>query len=174
MNKFITPIILVLIAAGIFYFYINPQWLVVKSLQTTNAEYNNTIKQSNKLLAVRDTLRDKYNAFKGEDLQRLEKLLPDNIDNVRLIIDINSITAKYGASIKNVKLSTGEKSDGNAQAYNSMILSFGVSASYSTFMTILTELEKSLRIIDVTSISFKATDVEPYTYDVSIRTYWLQ
>ena len=184
MNKFITPIIFVLLAVALFFGYVDPQWQQVKDLQASNDEYNKAIEQSRKLLEVRDGLLKKYNGFRGEDLKRLEKLLPDNIDNVRLIIDINSITSKYGASIKNVKLSTAGGSDKNApapaaaappgQSYNSMILSFSISAPYSTFITILSDLERSLRLLDVTSISFKAPEAEPYTYDVSIRTYWLQ
>ncbi|MCR4334272.1 MAG: hypothetical protein NUV47_00880 [Patescibacteria group bacterium] len=175
MNKFLSPIILILLAVGMFFFYVDPQWQKVKELQATNAEYNKAIEQSNQLLEVRDGLLDKYNSFRPEDLNRLEKLLPDNIDNVRLIIDINSITSKYGSSIKNVKLSTPsidtERSD---SGYKTMILSFALNASYDNFLNILGDLERSLRLLDVISISFKAGDKEPYEYTISIRTYWLQ
>ena len=176
MNKFLTPIILVIVAVGLFFFYIDPQWQKMKVLQATNAEYNNAIDQSNKLLKVRDSLLAKYNSFRPEDLTRLEKLLPNNIDNVRLIIDINSITSKYGASIKNVKLSTpsAEADVTNNSGYRTMVLSFGVSTSYNNFLNIMSDLERSLRLLDVTSISFKATDTEPYEYTISIKTYWLQ
>ena len=138
MNKFLTPIILVIVAVGLFFFYIDPQWQKMKVLQATNAEYNNAIDQSNKLLKVRDSLLAKYNSFRPEDLTRLEKLLPNNIDNVRLIIDINSITSKYGASIKNVKLSTpsAEADVTNNSGYRTMVLSFGVSTSYNNFLNI--------------------------------------
>ena len=204
MNKFFLPILFVVLAVGLFFMYIDPQWQTVQQLRASNAEYDKAIAQSKQLLQVRDGLLKKYNGFRGEDLTRLEKLLPNNIDNVRLIIDINSITSKYGAAIKNVKLSTADGSDSKSnsttntppggsaaspsaspttinsialspsQSYNSMILSFTITAPYSTFITILQDLERSLRLLDVTSVSFKAGDSEPYDYNVSIRTYWLK
>jgi hypothetical protein len=50
-------------------------------------------------LAKRDT-------FAAEDVQKLERTLPDNVDNIRLIIDINNIAARHGLTLKNVALGT--------------------------------------------------------------------
>jgi hypothetical protein len=59
--------------------------------------------------------------------------------------------------------------------YNSVTLNFSIVASYGTFLKILRDLESSLRIVDVTSISFRSTDTsDVYQYDVGIKTHWLK
>ncbi len=218
MNKFFGPIILILISVELVFTVINPKYNDIQALQKKNADYDAAIAQSNLLISQRDKLLTKYNSFKGEDLKRLEKLLPDNIDNVRLIIDINSITSKYGVSIANVKLSTSGDNQtastaggaattpgaptgatgaagtaGKAapatianvaaavpvdvgQSYNAMILNFSVTTSYSTFLAILADLQRSLRVLDVNSISLKAGDSssDQYEFDLGVKTYWLK
>lgn len=181
MNKFITPIVLILIAAGIFWGYVDPTYQEIKTLKRTKADYDSAIGKSQELLKLRDGLLDKYNSFKGEDLKRMERLLPSSIDNVRLIIDINGVTSKYGASLKDVKVSSADElkttNGGTAMVggsgYNSMVLNFSIEATYENFISILADLEKSLRVLDVASISFKTGETDVFKYEVGVRTYWL-
>lgn len=172
---------LILVSAGIFWGYIDPAYQNVKALQATKAEYDSAIEKSEELLKLRDDLLDKYNSLKGDDLKRIEKLLPTNIDNVRMIIDVNGITSKYGASLKNVKVSTNDEKKPDAldavpskAPYNSMLLNFTVNAKYENFLSILADIEKSLRVMDVASISFKSGESDVYEYNVGVRTYWLK
>lgn len=194
MNKSLTPIILIILAVGLFFTYTNSTWQEVKVLKASSVEYDKAIDQSKQLLKIRDGLLAKFNGFREDDLRKLEKFIPTSIDNVRLIIDINNITSKYGASLQNVKLSTDSKPGAPAaptpaatqaagalpvvevpdRSLNSMVLSFAIKADYATFLSILEELERSLRILDVTSIAFTSTEGEPYTYTISVKTYWLK
>ena len=61
---------------------------------------------------TRDTLNNKYNTFSKTDLDKLNKILPDNVDNIKLILDIQRIAQTYGMDIQNIKFDasvTGEK-----------------------------------------------------------------
>ena len=59
-------------------------------------------------------------------------------------------------------------------------LSFGVEASYADFLRFLRELEKSLELSDVRSLSVsrtgggKGSSDNQYTFKVSVDTYWIQ
>ena len=53
-------------------------------------------------------------------------------------------------------------------------MSFKVSAPYENFVKFMKDLEQSLRIVDVTALSFKANANNIYDYSVSIKTYWLK
>lgn len=97
-----------------------------------------------------------------------------------MIIDINGIAAKRGMTIRGIKIQSGTATKQGAigpdnNPYGSISLSFSVTAPYDTFKGFLRDLETSLRIVDVTSISFAATEKgDIYDYGVTMRTYWLR
>jgi Tfp pilus assembly protein PilO len=115
----------------------------------------------------------------AEDMANLLKLLPDNIDNVRLIIDIDEMAKAHGLPIGGFKAETSadtSKVIGASKAnYGTLTLSFSVSANYNAFLAFMKDLERSLRILDITSINFNASDTRSvYDYSVTIKTYWLK
>ena len=199
MNKIIFPIILILSAIGIFMTFTQSHYDIVKELRAKNAEYKLVFADAKKLLASRDALVLNLNTIQSRDKARIAKLIPDSIDNVRLIVDINDgITSQYNVAIKNIRFEKSQE-DKNAQStqssagsvvkvgvkdapnvvsgedYNSVTLNFSITASYGNFLKILRDLESSLRIVDITSISFKSTDVgDVYQYDIGIKTNWLK
>ena len=191
MNSLLTPILLIIISIGLFFTFTDEQYEVVKTLQAENEEYEIAIERANDLLKRRNQLLAQYNSFSQQDLKRLVKMVPDSIDNVRLIIDINGVTSRYGVEVRNLKLDSvkagaGQSSSSNTQTaavvddvndnkpYRSAPLTFSVSTDYETFLKILRDLEASLRILDVTNITFTSSDKEPYTYNVTVKTYWMK
>jgi len=203
MNKLIFPIILILAAVGIYITFTQPHYEIVKEFMARNQDYQKVFDDADGLLRKRDDLIVKLNKIRPSDKVRIAKLIPDSIDNVRLVIDINDgITARYGVGIKNIRFesSTDDKNVQSGQSavasvvttvnkglrkdspniienkdYNSVTLNFTIVAPYSTFLKILRDLESSLRIVDVTSLSFRSTDAgDVYQYDVGIKTHWLK
>lgn len=163
--------------------YTDPAYQKVKTLQIQVAAYDEALDKSQELKKTRDQLISRRNTFPAESLQKLEKILPDNIDNIRLIIDINGIAARHLLSIKNINL--GEVSDSatnrsalavgsSGSPVGSVNLGFAITASYDNFIAFLQDIEHSLRIVDIESIRFEAvpdTTLNDYTF--TIRTYWL-
>jgi len=174
----ITSIILILASLGLFFGYVDPTYSEVKELRIEQADYDRALSNSKELQAERDKLLTKFNNMSASDLDKLTKLLPDNIDNVRLIIDIDNIASTYGMRVRNFKTETGETSEVvglNQTPYGTLTLTFSTTATYSTFLAFMNDLEKSLRLIDVASVQFAASDVNQlYDYSVSIKTYWLK
>ncbi len=183
MSRLIFPLLLVGSAVALFVVYTDPAYQEVKNLQSQVAAYDEALDKSQELKRTRDQLISRRNTFPAESLQKLEKILPDNVDNIRLIIDINAIAARHLLSIKNIEL--GEISDSSASrsavavgssgsAVGSVKLGFTVSSSYDNFLAFLQDLEHSLRVVDIESVSFSVqpeTEINDYTF--SIRTYWL-
>lgn len=183
--KAIVPIILIVIAVGLFGLYIDPTYESIKVLRAEEAQFDDALDRSKELIAIRDQLLSRYNTFGSDDLERLEKLLPDNIDNVRLIIDINSIAAQYGMALRDVLVKSSEDTEGQngnerivitdeSNTFSSIDLSFTVSSSYDNFVQFIADLEQSLRIVDLSSLTFEATDDDFSDYEVTVKTYWLQ
>jgi len=116
-------------------------------------------------------------------LARLDEFLPDHVDNIQLIIDVNGIAKKNGMVIKNVKVTTGADGANTVGAKSlstldprlgAMILSFSVTGTYDAYKKLVADLASSLRIIDISSVSFATDDKGIYTYNLSIKTYWLK
>jgi len=161
MARFLIPIILLGAALGLFILYTNPTYQATKGISSEVASYDEALNKSQELKSVRDKLISKRNTFAPEDVAKLTKILPDNVDNIRFIIDINNIASRHNLSLKNVQLGSvsDSKTARNAlsggasgDAVGSATVGFSVSASYDNMLAFLADLEHSLRIIDVQPI----------------------
>ena len=129
---------------------------------------------------MRRGLLARFNDIALDDRERLEKLLPDHIDSVRLIIDVNNIASQHGMTLKNINLlDSMTEQAGSSLAlgpqearFKAVGLKFSVGGSYDKFRSFMRDLEQSLRLVDVRSISFIA-DEDDYDYSVTISTYKL-
>lgn len=180
MLRSIIPFILILAAVGLFFGYIDPAYQDLKGVRAEARAYDEALTKSKELQAIRDRLLSKYNTFSSSDIARLEKLLPDSVDNVRLVLDIDNIAARYGMRIRNVVLDDkGAKGEsdtigGDTNSLRSVVLSFSVSTKYEDLLRFLADLERSLRVLDVTALSFVARDGALNDYSISVKTYWLK
>lgn len=185
MIQLLLPIGLLAAAVGLFATYTNPTYQDTKVLAARVASYDEALDRAQELRAERDQLLSKYNTFSTEDRQRLLRGLPDNVDNIRLIIDINNIASRHGLTLKDVEL--GEVSDSratrnelsvgaSADAVGSVEVSFALATTYEDFLAFLQDLEHSLRLVDVESIDFTAPEAATLRsdYSLTIRTYWLR
>jgi Tfp pilus assembly protein PilO len=171
--QFLLSIISIALAAAVFVGYVHPTYQVIQGLQSEVVEFDEALTKAKELRTLLTTLADERNAISEEQLQRLEKLLPDHIDSIRLVMDTDNIASRYGMRITNVRL---DKQTAQSTApYGSMVLNFSVPARYETFQEFLDNLEESLRLVDVVSLSFTAPGANSTTMvSVGLRTYWLK
>jgi Tfp pilus assembly protein PilO len=171
-------IILFAVSIAVFFFFTMPILDNIKQTNSDIALYNDALGNAKKFIGVRDTLLTKYNQLPAEGLAKLQKLLPDTIDNVRLIIDINGIARRDGLTLSGVQVSGGQTSAAAAAAggtpYDSVTIGFSTSATFETFQKFISDLEHSLRIMDITNLSFSASEKDMYQFNVQMKTYWLK
>jgi len=200
------PIILIGISITVFFMFTSPIYNSTDPLSpgiiTLNeklASYNQALDNSKALEEERDILTTKDNAIDPENKRKLEKLLPENIDNIRLILEIGDIAFPYGMVLKDVKYNTAidTKSDsasktavvlggGTSQVsnkdYGVWDLGFSTVGTYNNFLNFTRDLEKNLRIVDISSVEFSSINTASgsssttpsYKYDFKIKTYWLK
>jgi Tfp pilus assembly protein PilO len=176
--KFIMPIILIIISVAGFFMFTNPFYDGVKELRLQAASYDEALANSKALENERDKLTQKYNAIDRDDLVKIQKLLPENIDNIRLILEIEQIALPYGMSLKDIKYSADDTTKKSAtegseegapvaarsadqssgKAYGIWDLEFSTVGSYSNFLNFTRDLEENLRIVDIASIQFSSAD----------------
>jgi|SRR3989344_6025074 len=197
MFRYILPIILIGVAIAGFFTFTNPFYENVLIEREQVASYNEALDNSKALEAERDKLTQKYNSFDPENLSKLQKLLPDNVDNIRLILEIEKIASPYGMVLKDVKYNATSKDTpisqtaaGTTQAvknsagkdYSVWNLEFSIQGTYNNFTNFVKDLENNLRIVDISSIQFSSNAgagispslSESYKYNFKIKTYWLK
>lgn len=181
MNKNATAIILIVLALGIYFTYTRGKLDEIRAVREVNNQYQEAIDNSAKLVKVRDNVLQAYNSISETDRDRLNKLVPDNVDNVRLIIDVkDDIAARHGLALKSIKTDSpetqtgGQQSAGGNDKYGVVKLSFSVTTTYDNFVNFLKDIESSLRIMDVSHLSVSAGDQGTYDFSVELKTYWLK
>jgi Tfp pilus assembly protein PilO len=177
--KLFIPTILVVAAIGLFVVYVNPTYQSTKDLSAQVDAYNTALDKSQELRQVRDQLLSKRNTFSPDDVTKLSDVLPDNVDNIRLIIDINNIASRHNLTLSNVQLGTigGANSAAIGTASQGPVgnvdIGFSVNASYDNMLAFITDVEHSLRLIDIKTLQFTAGNTDLNSYQFGIRTYWL-
>ena len=175
-----TAIVVIIISIALFYTYIMPEYDKIQVLRTNLADYESIIQNVSSLANKRDELLVKYNNIPGAEINNLTKTLPDYIDTVRLAMDFDNISAKYGISIKSFQVLNTNNSNTTiadataSKAYGATTVSFSFVTTYNNFRSFMKDIEQSLRIIDVKSVSFTSSDNGLNEYNVSIQTYWLK
>ncbi|PIR46569.1 MAG: hypothetical protein COV07_03630 [Candidatus Vogelbacteria bacterium CG10_big_fil_rev_8_21_14_0_10_45_14] len=178
MTKLIAPIVLLVLAVAIFVGFTRSELDETAKLKTRHSELQSALQNAAKLQDTRARLQNEYKTFSADDRSKLDKMLPDAIDQVKLIIDINKRASEYGMTLRNTALEPEDKEGGTLGAdtrkYGSMKLSFRVSGPYAAIQRFMQDLSTSLRLIDPVSLSFRSSDKDIYEYDATIRTYWLR
>lgn len=196
MFKFITPIILIVLGITMFFMVAKPAYDEISLLKQETSSYDQALSNSKALESERDKLTQKYNSIGGENLDRLAKMLPQSVDNIRLILEIEKIASPYGMALRDVKYDTmadtadtaivgvapalpGGPSLGARKEFGVWDLAFSVEGSYANFMSFLHDLENNLRIVDISSIEFTSNIgnnpfASTYKFNFKIKTYWLK
>jgi Tfp pilus assembly protein PilO len=188
MNPFIVPIILVITSFATYSLVISPTWDQIGEVQNEVARYDTAINDAKSLVDQRDALLDRLNALPQADRDRLLKVLPDSVDNVRLALDIDAIASSLGVTLSQIDVavsqdqaSSGGEAKGlgdtlspESEPYDQVDISFTVEATYQDFKAFIVALEKSLRLVEISEISFKRNDGDLYTFDVTLTTFWLR
>ena len=176
--RYVISLILIAVSVAVFFLFTNPLYQETKILKQQIAVLDETFNNSKRIQEVRDTLFAKFNAIPEMDLSRLEKMLPDNVDNVKLILELDRIASQRGMDIKRIDV---ENSSGNTTGLGPSGLNYGeidigltLTGSYSSFRGFLADLEQSLRLVDITELNFRAAGFDFDQYNVTVRTYWLR
>tara|TARA_B100000745_G_scaffold300516_1_gene254900 strand:+ start:3792 stop:4355 length:564 start_codon:yes stop_codon:yes gene_type:complete len=186
MTKSILAILFIGVAIALFVMYIRPTYDATQGNRNKIATFDEALKKTREIQELKSDLLARRNVFTEENLQRLQKMLPDHVDNVRLVLDLDGIAANYGMRIQNVAIqeTVGENNSETSilnggeldnKPYQSLTLQFEVVATYDEFVVLLRDLESSLRIVDMTTLSIRpdSTADDLYTFGVALRTYWL-
>lgn len=189
MNSRILPALALMISVGIFFAYVSPAWSgPISATKIAIANDEQALVAARDYTAKQNALASARNAIDPENLARLSTFLPDSVDNVGLILDINALAARSGLSLSNIDVvrsdSTGSTAKSAASAgalpvahanpVGSVDLSLSAVGTYTALQAFLVGIEKSARLLDIRDILVKGSDTGVYNYQMTVRLYWLR
>jgi hypothetical protein len=192
MFKILFNLLLIGAAAGIFFlptYGISAKYEDIKSVQAEIKQYAEANDSAKKLAAKLDELINKNNSISPAQQARLVTFLPDNIDPIRFILEMESIGRKLGMPVRGARY-TAVKTNNTTQdtaavgdAKNGIFtFEFTTEGSYDNLVKMLNALNNSLRLIDVTSMTITpggaggdgTRSSDYYTYNIKLTAYWLK
>lgn len=178
MNLIVT-ILLLVISVSSFFLYTNPHYKNIDGLKKESAQYETALIKAKEAETIKNNLIAKYNTFSVEELHNLEKLLPDTVDNIRLLLDIYRLASNYSTNVTGITVDPIQKDQASGQpasakAYGALTIKFHVEMTYDNFKKFLSDIEHNLRVTDINTIAFATGESGVYGYDVSLKTYWLK
>ncbi len=195
MGKFIIPTLLLALSAGSYFLYTKTIYEDAKIVKAEVVKLEDAKTKLDIALKKRDQLSTSFNALDTSLIARLEKLMPDNLDNIKLIIDIDRTAKQYGMILNAVKFdvdkpattTTPTNATGatvprdnksaldSKKDYNSFSITTSLTGTFANFTKLMGDMEKNLRIIDITSVTFDAQDTKDvYKFEVKAKIYWLK
>jgi len=161
--RIIISVILIAAAIAVLFFWGRSLWQDVQAFSSEKASYVSVISRMNQLRKTRDGLVQVYNTIPSQDLEKIKDLIPDTADTGTLVVELSNLANENRLLLKNIN-ARGDK-DGV------LTVVFSVSGSYENFADFLEKLEKSLRLIDVSKISFSAGKDNFYEFSLEAMTY---
>lgn len=178
--KILIPILLIGAAIGIFFGYTDGHYRDTLAKKDKADQIAQAKQNAYALNQQRQKLTEMRNKISGFDVNKISKMLPDSVENVGLIIEINNVSKKNGmGDIKSPQINQGASAKGavkglDSSKYGSLSMSFNVTGTYDQFLAFIQDLETYVRLVDVVGLSFSATKDGRYTYNLTIQTYWLK
>ena len=181
MTSRLFPVFALLAAAGIFFGYVNPVWTgPIAATKASIALDDQALAAAEQYSAQQNDLAAKRSAIEHANLAKLASFLPDSVDNVGLILDLNALAARSGISISNIDILTSPAESAKtslpsgASLIGSVDLSLSAVGTYPSLKSFLAGVERSARLLDVQSLSVKGSETGVYTYEIKLRLYWLR
>lgn len=178
MSRIISTLFLIT-AIVVFWQWTMPYWNDIKTLGNEKTTFEESLANSRQLQAIRDDLLSKYNAISQENLGRLDKLLPSSFDPASIIMMLENRSASRGMFLKRIDARETDKPDSATSAlgippppYKTISLVFSASGPYSSFIGLISDLEKSLRLTDIQSVAFSSAATDVYEFNVEAKTYY--
>ncbi|MDP2650390.1 MAG: hypothetical protein Q8P16_02385, partial [bacterium] len=148
MNSRVLPILALMLSIGIFFAYVNPTWNgPIAETKAAIAADVDALTAADIYTKQQAELARQQEAIDPANLARLSVFLPDSVDNVGLILDLNTLAARSGVSLSNVdvaaKSGSADANVGGAlpisetSPIDSVDLSLSAVGTYVAFQTFL-------------------------------------
>lgn len=171
--KSLTSLLVITIAIALYFMYIKPTIGEVRALIAKKEEYTNVLDKAKELKQKRDEILTDYNNISEENINKLNKIIPETFDNTSFVNEMNVLSERHNLKIEEFKEEITESNnrqelvvDESSVPYKTNKLTLKVSGRYSDFLAFLNDIESDIRLIDTVSLAVTTSESEKETSDV--------
>jgi len=171
----ILPLILFAAAAAITFWILLPLWNSAQAALELKKENENNLVQRKQLAANLERLIKQYNK-RAADFSSFSKAVPMGQNIPELLINLEALASENGLIFSSVNF---RSKDLKAPGVKTLIMEIKVKGSYPAFQNYIKAMEKSLRLFDVTSISFNGiapgqtnVNLNNLEFNLLVNTYY--
>jgi len=170
------------LVGSIIYFGIIP---LIKSIQEEKIDYlklQYSIDQEKKILGDLRDLIGEYKKYEASTFKKLNKILPNNIDQSIILVQLDALAFSNGASLQSLNFGTPTQVSvaslgGGQQVINSIPINVSVVGNYLSVKNFLNALYKNLRLLEIDSANFQSPEKTEkgeilYTVNISLRAFY--
>lgn len=174
-------LLFLLTAVGIFLAWTNPLIDEIKVLKNHRNDLVEILEESRELQQLQSDLVTRTNAISGSSLEKFGKMIPKESETEKLMVELSTIAQSKGVLLKNIDFSFKDGKGASVAASQSLVapkkyqtadISLSISATYESFKIFLSEIEKSLRILDVEDITFDSGKINLYDFNIKASAYF--
>lgn len=180
MIKTFLPVLAIAAALGLYFVYVQPIRTDIVRLQTEEAEFDNALQKITELESIIERLDTQLLSYSSVELEKIERIIPDEVNNLQLILDLDGLTTKHNLDVTTISVGSsvvkffGADTDG--PSLKTYPVNLHIKASYSQLISFLSDVEKSLQLFDISEIQFQEIEAiaEVNNFIIVLSTYSLQ
>ena len=180
MKKTGIILLIIALALAIFFMWTGPMWDDIQAIEGSAEGLDAALANAREIQTERDELLTSYNAVPAEGVERIDRLLPSSVSSVQFILEIENMLSREGLLLKSIDVVDPQLAAASqaspfqtiTEPFERIPLSISVVGSYGAFVSFLDQLSRSLRVVDVESVSFTASAEDSYEFVMKAVTYW--
>ncbi len=172
-----------------YFYFIRPAISDVKGLMAEKAQYTMVLEKSQELTAKRDEILTKYNSIPEDEIEKINKIIPETYESEIFLNTINNLASPSGMKIKNIKDNGVAPTDRSAVVvtdstqelpYKINMMTITLNGGYAQLLKFLNDLETSLHLVDVKSVTLRSaskdskSSLDTYDFEVNLAAYSLK
>ncbi len=157
--KSILSITVIAICVGMYFMYIKPLTVEIKMKTAEKAEFTKVLSKVKEIKEKREAVLAEYNSISPDEIERLNKIIPEKIDAISMLNNLSVVGERYGVVIKDFKLSENDPNNQDVTgashigSHKTTGVTMHLSGNYDQFLNFLEDVEYSLSLIDVVSLN---------------------
>ncbi len=180
MTSRLLPFFSLVLAVGLFFGYVSPLWNgKVADAKAAIADDNKALESAKRYVERQNQLATERDAIDPAALARLETFLPDSVDNVGMILDLDALGTRSGLALTSIDVAKDSQATSATAAVPSdpvgtIDLTLAAEGTYAALQSFLDGVERSERLLDVRDITVTGSNTGVYDYNITLRLYWLR
>lgn len=174
-------ILLIIVSVVIITTYIRPTFDEMRTTQDETKEYREALDNAAKFNQELQRLVNQANSFSATQRRALERYLPNNVDAIAVMRDIETIVENNRMALQSLTTNESDASRAFVSAQGqpeetdtqpqATTFSVQVAGTYEQFKSLLQDFERNAYPLEAVSVHFSPGDGSVYSFSLELETY---